>query len=508
MSAVLDPTGVGAITDNDTDTGADAPADTVTTADTVTSAQGHVAERRSRWTPSAGLVAGAVVVVAAWCIGLGPLSDNSFLTHLATGRRLLSGGLVHRDPYTFTAGGQGWTVQSWLASLWYALAEDWFGMRGIQIFTALLSAGIGAALWRLTRPALTVTARALLVVPVLISASGYWSERPLLIGLGALTLVLITVDGGLDPRWLIPVMWVWVNVHGSFPFALVAVAVLALGRRLDGQSAERELTTLRWVAIGTVLGGLNPLGPRLLVFPFELLRRSSHLQHIAEWKAPSFTESWQRGFLLQLVVMLLVLGHRRSWRLALVVALFGSMALVSMRNIAVASLVMAAASAPVAAGIGPVVSGYRRSTFKVALLGLAFVVAVTSVSAFSQPPQRLEAYPVAALAWWDVTHGLDAQTRLAAPDMAGNYLEAAFGGKVPVFFDDRAELFDQAFVSDVLALYEAKASARQALARLQDRYGLQGVLWYRDSPFGQWLIEAPEYRLVFSDQRWIIVEPR
>jgi hypothetical protein len=503
MSTALHPTAVGAMSEmTNTGDGIDQPDGD---ADNARPASGWTP---SLWTPSAGLIAGGIVVVAAWCIGLGPLADNSFLTHLATGRRILSDGLVRSDPYTFTATGQSWTVQSWLASVWYAVLEDWFGLRGIQFFTALLSAAIGAALWRLTRSALTITARAILVVPVLVAASGYWSERPLLIGLAALAIVLLAADGNVDPRWTVPVMWVWVNVHGSFPFAVLVVGVLALGRRMDRESATREVATLRWVGIGTVLGGVNPLGPRLLVFPIELMSRSSHLQHIAEWKAPSFTETWQRAFLLQVIVMLLLLAHRRSWRLALVVAVFAPLALLSMRNIAVASLVMAATAAPVAAGIGPVASTYRRPSLRVALAGLVLVVTVTALSASNESPQRLEAYPVAALAWWDAAHGLGPGTRLAAPDMAGNYMEAAFGGAVPVFFDDRAELFEPAFVDDVLALYAAKARAREALVQLRDTYGLQGVLWYRDSAFGQWLIDAPGYRVTYSDARWVIAEPR
>ena len=50
-------------------------------------------------------------------------------------------------------------------------------------------------------------------------------------------------------------MWLWVNVHGSFPLGLVALAALAIGRRLDGASPTVELAApLKWAVIGTALG--------------------------------------------------------------------------------------------------------------------------------------------------------------------------------------------------------------------------------------------------------------
>ena len=66
---------------------------------------------------------------------------------------------------------------------------------------------------------------------------GGWVERPLLFGLLALCLLLLAAEGRLDPRWLVPTMWLWVYTHGSFPLGLVAVGLLAIGRRLDHESS-------------------------------------------------------------------------------------------------------------------------------------------------------------------------------------------------------------------------------------------------------------------------------
>ena len=88
--------------------------------------------------------------LAGWLIGLRPLGDNSFLTHLATGRLILDAGAVpSADPYTFTAVGEPWVVQSWLVSLAYATAEQLAGLDGVRLLVGALSATLAGLAWTL-----------------------------------------------------------------------------------------------------------------------------------------------------------------------------------------------------------------------------------------------------------------------------------------------------------------------------------------------------------------------
>src|SRR5690606_15093214 len=70
--------------------------------------------RLDPWYPSLNGVVGAVIVLVGAYIGTDRLSDNSFFTHLATGRYILEHGFPHGDVYSFTAPGERWVVQSWL----------------------------------------------------------------------------------------------------------------------------------------------------------------------------------------------------------------------------------------------------------------------------------------------------------------------------------------------------------------------------------------------------------
>jgi hypothetical protein len=107
---------------------------------------------------------------------------------------------------------------------------------------------------------------------------------------------------------------VWVNTHGSFPLGLVAIGLLALGARLDGQPTVKELRALRWATVGIVAGGLlNPVGPQLLVFPVTMLARRDVLANVAEWQSPSFTDTSSRVFLLAALAAVVLLVTYVPW---------------------------------------------------------------------------------------------------------------------------------------------------------------------------------------------------
>jgi hypothetical protein len=66
----------------------------------------------------------AALVLLGFRLGALPIGDNSMLTHLRTGIDMARTGAIPRhDPYTFTAHGHPWVVQSWLAEWTYGVLE-------------------------------------------------------------------------------------------------------------------------------------------------------------------------------------------------------------------------------------------------------------------------------------------------------------------------------------------------------------------------------------------------
>lgn len=479
--------------------------DDVTASDATASDASEVSNRAParRWPPSLSAVVGGAFALWGLVIGLAPLKDNSFLTHLATGRLLLDGGIPRTDPYSWTAFGRPWVVQSWLASLIYGLADQLGGGTALRLLMAALSATLAALVWRLSRPAESLVARVGIVAVVVLIGTEAWTERPLLFGLVFLALLLVAAEDGLDPRWAVPILWLWVNIHGSFPLGLVALALLAWGRHLDGASSRTERRVLGWALVGTLLGALNPLGPRLLLFPTQLLSKQQTLHHIVEWKSPTFDTLGQRLFILQLIVAIVLLVRRPSYRVALPLVVFTAAALLGLRNIPVASLVLVPGMAVGAAGLGSIDGARRSLATAVGAVVLVVLSLLVVVSEVGRENFALDAYPVDAVEWLDGQGLVGTDVRLVSRDYVGNYLEAVEGEDVRVFMDDRYDLFPAAFVEDYIDLVKGLDPGA-----VLERYDAEVVLWNRDTPLEAWLEESDDWGIVYHDDHWVVACPR
>jgi hypothetical protein len=451
--------------------------------------------------PSWGGAVGVFIVAAGWVVGLRPLADNSFLTHLSTGRLILeSGSVPSSDAYTFTAAGEAWVVQSWLASVLYAGAERLGGLDAVRVAVACLAALLTGLGWSLLRPAERVLPRLAVVALFVGVGASLWAERPLMIGLNGLALVLLAAEGRLDARWLVPVGWVWVNSHGSFPLGVAVLLVEALGRRLDGTSAAHELRALRWFVPGVLLGVVGPLGLEALTFPVQLLQQQDMLSGVVEWRAPTFDTTSQRLFIVQLAVAVLALARRPSYRAALLIAVFGALALTSLRNVAVASLVLLPAMAPGLDGLGSLSSRARPHAARVLAGAGVGAIAILTLARSNQTDLELRKYPVTALAYLE-SSGVDtSEVRLAAPDFVGNLMEYVHGAEGRVFYDDRFDMFPLEVTAAQQSLINAGPRMREHL----DDWDIDLVAIKAGSPSGQVLTLDPSWRALLLDDEWLL----
>jgi len=475
----------------------------MTTAGTTATPPGTTSVPRTTgpWSPDLSTVIGAGFVLWGLFIGLGQISDNSFFTHLATGRLILEDGIPRHDPYSFTAAGEPWVVQSWLASWLYGWVDSWWGPNGVRVLMGVTTAGIAAMTWALTRPAGSLIGRVAIAGLVLAVGTSVWSPRPLLIGLLLLGVTLLVAEGRLPPPVLLPALWIWVNAHGSFPLALVALAALAIGRRLDGEQPSVELRGLAWAAGGVALGVINPLGPVLVIFPVRLLQRQEVLQQIIEWQSPSFSSGWARLFLAQVLLAVLVLVRRPSYRAAIPLVVFTAAALLGVRNVAVASLVLVPGMAAGLAGLGAITGQDRRGLgAKVALVVIGVVGAVLVVDAVREPAFDLRTYPVDALAWTEQAGWATPDVRTATQETVGNALELFRGREAQAYFDDRVDMYPPERVDDFLTVLRGQPNWRDVLA--ED--GIDVVVWSAQEPLSSLLAADPSWRIPYADGRWIV----
>ena len=443
------------------------------------------------------------MTLAGFLIGLQPLPDNSFLTHLATGRLMLDSGIPTADPYSFTAAGEPWMVQSWLASTLYALAEELAGLGGVRVVIALTTGLLAYLLWRLTEPAGAVVVRAALVVPVLLMGTEGWAERPMLFGFVGLAALYVLANGA-GPAWVAaPMLWVWVNTHGSFPMGFVLLGALVVGSWLDRESARRELQVSAWAGLGLLLGAINPLGPKLLVFPIELLGKAETLSFIDEWRPPDYGDLAPRLLVLMagLSVLALLARHRR-FRSSLPLLVFTLLALTSARNVAPAGIIVMAAVAPALAGLGSDLGRERRPIFGTAALVLGALTLVVALGTLGGPQTDLAFYPTGAVDWMEANDLVGPDVRVISRDFVGNYLEARYVD-MPVFMDDRYDMFPVEVIDDYRALMEGD----DGWERIARRWEADAVLWNSDADLAEALTASTTWRIAYEDDNWLLVVP-
>jgi hypothetical protein len=435
---------------------------------------------------------------------MGRLADNSFFTHLATGRLiLLDGSVPTTDPYTFSARGEPWVVQSWIASVLYAAAERLGGADAIRVLMGLVTVALVAGIWLLAKRADGVVARfGIAAVAVAVGATA-WSPRPLMFGLLCLAMTLVVIEQRWSPWLLVPVLWFWVNTHGSFPLGLLAIVVLAVGRCLDRESPRVEMRGLCWALVGTALAVVNPLGPTLLTFPLRLLDRQDQFSYIIEWQSPDFSGTLGRVFLLQVLCALLLLARRPCWRSALVLVVFVALAMTASRNVAVASIVLVPGMAFSAHGLGSLRGDRRSPVFGLVALAGVVLGALIAVTALREPAFDLRRYPIDALAYAQQQGLLGRDARILANDSNGNYLELLRGPGAGTFADDRVDMLPVGVIDDLKAMIDAGPSAAAAV----ERWDPTVIVWSTSSPLADDLRGNPAWTVVYGDEAWMVLVP-
>ena len=460
--------------------------------------------RVRRICPSLGSGIGLLLVVLGMVVGSRRIGDNSFLTHLATGRFILADRSVpSSDIYSFTASGDPWVVQSWLASVIYAGLEQTLGLGAVRLLHGGLAGAVVAVMWMFTRPVERLVIRVGLVFLPLAVGAMLWSPRPLLFGLLGLAMVLLSLSARISPRWLFAVFAVWGATHGSFPLGLALIVVVGLGAALDDRRFPVvEARAALWAALGTSTVLLGPLGVSGLRFPLELLSKQDVLRHVVEWQPPQYRTPAEWLFLALVVLAVATLARRGgSWRVVLPTLLALVLGLTALRNLSVASMVLVWAMVPALsrpAPGGPAAGD--RNVLSAALSLSAALAALTLVASVHRSDAlALEDYPVEELVALE-RQGLlgGPEARLLTHDDVGNYLTLRHGRAARVFIDDRVDMYPAQVVGDYVALLKGRD-----IDAVMRRWQPDVVLWLADSPLHSWLEREPGWRLVRSNDDYV-----
>lgn len=305
----------------------------------------------------------ATLAVAVFAMALRVSVDTDTWWHLRAGATIVDEGRVLTvDRFSLTRQGEEWHYPGWLAEiLMWRLFEA-----GRYPALNLGTAAVVLAAWLVMWTALEGSSllRAFVVVLAATTSAVYWAARPhlwtFLLTAVFCVLVVTAVRGRRRALFgCIPLMALWVNLHGGFAVGFMVLLLAAAGQVLDGLGRRLGLGAdpagppsgavrpLDWmVAIGGSLMAvsLNPLGPSMISYPWRTASIGVLRMYIQEWQSPDFHSPEVLPFLVLLIgafaVMAVSPRRPRGYEL-LWMAGFGALGMVAARNIALFAVVAA-----------------------------------------------------------------------------------------------------------------------------------------------------------------------
>jgi hypothetical protein len=224
------------------------------------------------------------------------LNDSDTLWQIRAGEWILDHRAIPAtDPFSFTAGDRHWFAHEWLAETIMALAFRGAGMAGVMALAASAAGLTAAILLHHLRRFLPGIYAMLGLVVALSNAAPSLLARPHLLAWPCLALwcgglVTARANHTAPSSRLLPVMLLWVNLHGSFMVGLLLPAAFLVEALFDRATKPRE-TLVGWtgfILAAWLVALFNPDVLGGLLFPFHMLGMRS-LSWIGEWQPTDFS---------------------------------------------------------------------------------------------------------------------------------------------------------------------------------------------------------------------------
>jgi hypothetical protein len=233
--------------------------------------------------------------------------DPGTFWHVKVGERIIDVGFFDTDPYTFSFPNKPWIPHQWLGECIMYVGHSIGGFDTLLLGTATLLAMVYTGLgMRLLRAGFHPSVVAVILAFGIAASSGHFHVRPHLATIACMAIFfvfLIDVENGRIPIWrlayLVPVAWLWSNIHGGVLGGLatfgVAIAGWSATRLLKRESPIKTLRDvvrllLIWLACAAVCFA-NPYFHRLPLAWKEIYEMSS-LPTIIREHHPVTLDEW------------------------------------------------------------------------------------------------------------------------------------------------------------------------------------------------------------------------
>jgi hypothetical protein len=433
--------------------------------------------------------------LAAFSPGL--LNDGDTYWHIRAGEWMLAHRAVLRaDVFSYTMAGAPWHTQEWLAEIVMALTWPLRGWAGIHLVFAMCAGLTAAVVGFHVRKRVDLIAALLTVVLGLCCVTASLLARPHML---ALPLLAIWTAGLATARerdrapswWLLPLIPLWANLHGSFAFGLALAGALAVEAVVAAPDRRKTVTGWSLFLLAATLSAMaTPFGFHTLVFPFQLTGMEG-LAHIGEWQASDFSHITPLA--IALLAGLFVLGSGKvqvpPLRMLLVVGLVW-LALSHTRH-----QMLLGVTAPILLASSLAKSWPAREQSSLRLFGLiAAALLVAMIGArLALPVTRADGPVTPASALAHVPQSLRQTPVLNGYGFSG-YL---IWDGVKVYIDSRADLYGDAFLQNYSTIISPDGDALMAAI---GSHHVQWTIFPSEAPVTKLMDAQPGWRRLYSDK--------
>jgi hypothetical protein len=481
-----------------------------------------------------------ILFVALFVMPAQPITDPDLWWHIRTGQWMLEQRAIpHTDPFSLTENGKPWVEHEWLANIGLYVLYQIGGLQLLILITCALITLTFALVYRMSalRPQVAVFTTLLAAL-----ASAFtWDPRPHILTLfcAALTFCILQHARNGSPRilwWLVPIMFVWVNLHSGFFLGFVFMLTALVGACAEAlwvrftplwSSVQLSLANIKvalverdwfpqrfsqtvllvWIASFAVTL-VNPNGLAMHLIPFRTLGNTTIPLYIAEWRSPNFHDPRLLPFAaLWLGVLASVAMARRRLHFTDLLLLLGLgyESFVSARNIPFFAIVAAPLITQQLASVFETTAQSSVVTHRPSRLRLMFnwlVALLVLLAAFSQLVNTLlhtnqsvaKIFPAQSAAYL-------LRTRPAGPLLNsynfGGYLIWQLYPDYLIFIDGRAEfLYSDAFIREYYArIWQATGNWQAYL----DHYHINLVVIETNGALAAKLRHSQRWRVLQSD---------
>ena len=459
------------------------------------------------------------------------VTDPDVWWHLRTGELIVHNHAVfHADPYSFTKFGRPWVNHEWLSDILIFTIYRTMGWPGlIAIFAAITSATF--MLVFLVCADGPYWAAAFTVWAAIASAPA-WGVRPQAISLLLASLFLVLLERSyLRPKilwWTVPLMLIWVNLHGGYALGIALVALFLAGDLLDITFGFEKWPQLRnrirnlgfAIAACVAVVPVNPYGARIYWYPLQTIHSRAMESYISEWLSPNFHQAMYAPLLL-LILGILVAAAISPVRLRprdlLLLSATAWAALHSARHVPIFALVAAPILSKLAygwrrekrarssldtdsvrPGKGQTI-GLRVFNGLVLAAFLTFTVMKIRHVFSAQDYAESRAFPAAAVSFLSAN-------RLPQPLFSaynwGGYLIWKLYPNYRVYVDGRADLYGDGFLDQFAATYQITDAAWQ---HSLEGWHIHSVILPPDAPLISALRLRSGWKQVYGDVEAVIL---